>query len=195
MSFTESLESISIKVPGKWNTKLFHPDWIIKNLFEDKTQIYVLFNFEEREIGFKLDDISIFPKEENLEIQIEKNEDNSFKRDSMIYGTEIILKVLKLLPHTPIRSLDFDYSFILENNNKFSNFITTNNNALVSGFSMNKYKIDKKEIDYKLSIVVSEHEGTKFKVNFIYQYEEFKALKNEVITENLDQSIKVLNEK
>ena len=106
------IDNISIKVLGKWNTKLFQPEWIINNLFEDRKQIIVLFNFEEREIGFKVDDIVFFPKDDKMIIQIEPDEDTKeFKEDSMIIGTKLMLKILKLLPHTPIESLDFDISF------------------------------------------------------------------------------------
>ncbi|MCB0724184.1 MAG: hypothetical protein KDC73_05740 [Ignavibacteriae bacterium] len=190
------IDNISIKVLGKWNTKLFQPEWIINNLFEDRKQIIVLFNFEEREIGFKVDDIVFFPKDDKMIIQIEPDEDTKeFKEDSMIIGTKLMLKILKLLPHTPIESLDFDISFLLDKDDKFSKFITDSSGKLINDFIIDKYRLNKKSDDYNLDILVSKEKDEKFKVIFVFQYNNYKNLKDDILVYNLKESIKLLNGK
>lgn len=189
------IDNISIKVLGKWNTKLFQPEWIINNLFEDRKQIIVLFNFEEREIGFKVDDIVFFPKDDKMIIQIEPDEDTKeFKEDSMIIGTKLMLKILKLLPHTPIESLDFDIS-LLDKDDKFSKFITDSSGKLINDFIIDKYRLNKKSDDYNLDILVSKEKDEKFKVIFVFQYNNYKNLKDDILVYNLKESIKLLNGK
>jgi hypothetical protein len=97
---------------GNWNKKIFTPTWVATNLFELKeNKIEAFFNPNELEIGYKLEDVVLFPKDTSIEIKLEKINDESKKK-----GGQLLNKLLSLLPHTPLKAIGINVRFKFNDN-------------------------------------------------------------------------------
>ncbi len=84
---------------GQWNTHIFNPDWVKTNLLGlpkgESFDIEILFPTSTHRIIYKSIYLSISPERITLGL-------NEVSDDSMGMVENIGIKILKLLPHTPI---------------------------------------------------------------------------------------------
>ena len=72
--------SINIMCLGNWNKKIFTPSWVATNLFELKeNKIDAFFNPNEMDMGFKLEDVALFPKDTSVEIKLDEINEKSIE--------------------------------------------------------------------------------------------------------------------
>src|SRR6056297_3146666 len=103
--------SINIMCLGNWNKKIFTPSWVAANLFELKeNKIEAFFNPNEMDMGFKLEDVSLFPKDTSVEIKLDKINDKSIELSG-----KLLNRLLALLPHTPLRAIGVNVRYKFNN--------------------------------------------------------------------------------
>lgn len=102
-------DKVDITVYGRWNKRIFTPEWVSTNLFHLKkgTQIKGLVNPVEFELGYKHEGIWILPTANSLEIKIE----NTKNIDALKKAPKILYEILSLLPHTPVKAIILNIKF------------------------------------------------------------------------------------
>lgn len=100
-----SLESISIALVGEWNTKIFTPNWIMKELLELKEdgEIQVGFTNELQSI-YHHSNIQLIPSEKVFEIKLKKN-----GKKEIELANRIVIKLITSLPFTPKLAVGFNF--------------------------------------------------------------------------------------
>lgn len=121
---------ISTILIGNWNPRIFTPSWIKTNLFNlsKETEIEGLVNFDDLDFAFKYNDIVIIPKFSSVEISFEKYEYNI-----SILAANIVLKILELLPQTPIKAMGVNIRYVYSNKDEAN--IVQAINSIKSNFS------------------------------------------------------------
>ncbi len=107
------ITTVNFVLVGRWNRKIFTPDWVRCNLFAlsvDK-EIEGVFDVKELDIGFKYKNISIMARTTLIEINIHIT---PLIEKDILTATEIVKKLLTILPHTPIKAMGFNVVFSFE---------------------------------------------------------------------------------
>jgi hypothetical protein len=134
-----NIKEISIVLSGQWNTSLFTPNWVFKNVFHMKEG-------EEAEVGidnnnfklvYKVNGISFIPNESLLEIKIT----DGFTDDKLRYASKTALEIIQLLPHTPNLAVGINFKF--EQSARLGVF---SNLGIIDSFKLNQL-VYKKEIE------------------------------------------------
>ncbi len=107
-------DSFNIVLLGAWNPSIFSQDWVLKNLAQNETSnIAMAFPLDDptapRKIDF--DGVSLFPGRKQLHIVAGTLDPEGLKKCS-----EIIVKILNLLSHTPVGHCGINFSFEETNN-------------------------------------------------------------------------------
>ncbi len=167
------ITKLTIRIEGGWNTKIFQPDWLIQNVLEGQDvknrELNILLNLEKKEFGFKFNEIEILPNENYLEIVIEGQ--NADKNEIIENATRIALKIIKLLPHTPISSINFNvfYSFETEKNNFIKLF--KENIQVIKNYRLNEYKLTSLNDIYRSNIIITLLSDNKINAEFNFIYD------------------------
>jgi hypothetical protein len=150
------LNQVSIIIKGSWNPKIFTPSWIIENLIlgEAEGEVEVLVMFEQLEFGFRHNDIGIFPKTDSIEIQSLALEGNSLSSEVGTLMETIMVRIFKLLPHTPVKAFGINFKFEAEKHEslKFIDFIQTIPKQF-NDFKTSQHTVTKVYNDYTLNLV------------------------------------------
>ncbi len=126
---------LSIVCLGSWNKKLFTPQWISQNLYDSPHSNKLIegtINPVELEFTFRLNNVSLIPKEKSIELLVHENSE-----DAINYANKLFVKIITLLPHTPIVGLGFNiqyaiddstnlplWNYLLKLNHRFEDFMT-----------------------------------------------------------------------
>jgi len=162
----DNIFSINIMCLGNWNKKIFTPSWVATNLFELKeNKIEAFFNPNEMDMGFKLEDVSLFPKDTSVEIKLDKINDKSIELSG-----KLLNRLLALLPHTPLRAIGVNVRYKF--NNKEDTPIVEKINKIsckLDDFSTNQIKFSK-ELDKSQLNIITDFQGTEYIVNFNFHH-------------------------
>jgi len=128
------LNKATLIAPGCWNKRLFTPSWLIMVApsIVKKETIMGMVNPQEHEYGFKIDDLRIFPKDNQLEILNTSNTKNSYENLIVLFNS-----IQQTLPHTPIKNV------LLLLNYEISD---TNKNLFISSILKNIKNFDKLKV-------------------------------------------------
>jgi hypothetical protein len=188
---TDNIDVLNIKIIGSWNPKIFHPLWLVRNLsFKDyplvKQHINFLFNFEEIEIGYEFNGIKILPREKLLTIII--NKEAGLTEEKITYATNIMLKILSLLPHTPIKALGFNicYKFQKDTNNKLIQSLIKDDNN-INGFQIGQNNYVLKKEDYKINLIFSYLEDG-YSIEFSFHYDKLRAIDENIYLKHIKEA-------
>lgn len=101
---------VSTVIVGNWNPKIFTPAWIKTNLFQvsKDEQLEGLVNFDDMEFGFQRTGIALFPKPNLVEVRCE-----GYDEIKALKTAGIIIRVLELLPQTPIKALGVNIRYAI----------------------------------------------------------------------------------
>lgn len=170
MNDTIKPDSLLIRAVGNWNPKIFTPIWIKKNLTEPESieTLDFLFDPQEIEIGYDIQGIKIFPKPSELAITIEGKDD--INSDKIMLCNKILIKILQLLPQTPIKAIGFNinYAIGVEQNTKITDWYKKQTQNY-EDLSLNQVIVNRDFGKYILNIVVNS-EADKYKINFNYHF-------------------------
>lgn len=168
--FGKNPESISIICIGSWNTKIFTPIWVANYIFSIKIEdLEGLLNQEEIEVGYKntKNDIFFVPRGSSIEIRLSK-----FDPEILQEAVKILNRILKELPHTPIKGIGFNFGYSFNSNsdlpllrdieNKFNTFH-------FDDFLTDKVNLKKQYEDHILNLTLLRAENV-FSVNFNFHY-------------------------
>lgn len=163
----KEISSINIICLGNWNKKIFTPAWVASNLFELKeNKIEVVFNPNELDMGFKMKDISLFPKDTTVEIKLEEIND-----ETKILSGHLLNKLLNLLPHTPIHAIGVNirYKFDKDEELPFVKKLEKIKCGL-DDFNTSQIKFSKNNSKYQLNVII-DFKGSKYYVNFNFHHD------------------------
>lgn len=191
--------SFSIIVLGAWNPSIFSPEWVSNYLLNDKE--------ENVEIAFSIDDptaprkitfegITLFPGRRQLHLTSSIPNLDGIKKCS-----EVLLKVLSQLGHTPIFKAGLNFSFSEEGSNQalVDALSPSDDPSILDGYSINNTRIDRSlssnsNNDYVLNLSIAQKEDA-YSISFNFHYESVDIDKckeifvDPVIDEHFDSAI------
>jgi len=158
--------SINIMCLGNWNKKIFTPSWVAANLFELKeNKIEALFNPNEMDMGFKLEDVSLFPKDTSVEIKLDEINNKSIE-----LGGKLLNRLLALLPHTPLRAIGVNIRYKFENKEDIPIVKKLNKiSCKLDDFVTNQIKFSK-ELEKSQLNIITDFKGNEYIVNFNFYH-------------------------
>lgn len=142
---------VSTVIVGSWNPKIFTPLWIKTNLFglTAQEEIQGMVNFEEMDFGFQHDGIQLLPKSNLIEVNVEKYDD-----PKGAYVSLLVIRLLELLPQTPIKALGVNIRYDLSRQSS-SSFVQAINglNCNFGEFELNQIKQSVNRSAYQINII------------------------------------------
>jgi hypothetical protein len=159
--------SINIICLGNWNKKIFTPAWVATNLFKLKeNKIEAVFNPNELDMGFKMKDIALFPKDTSVEIKLEQIND-----ETKILSGQLLNQLLNLLPHTPIHAIGINIRYRIKKDEELPLVKKLENiKCGLDDFNTNQIKFSKNNSEYQLNVIVDFKEFEYF-VNFNFHHD------------------------
>lgn len=181
---------ITIICLGNWNKKIFNPGWIDLHLFDKKNtpnEIEGLISPQDLEFGFKFNNISLFPKDTALEIEL-----NNFDNQTKQYACDILIRILESLPHTPIRAIGFNIRFEFSKSDKNELVEALRNNSCsLPNFMLTQSKFSKDYDDFQLNII-ADNLKDKYLVNFNFHFTDFKSFSKDTISDQIEIAKKII---
>lgn len=170
----ESLKSIAIALVGAWNTKIFTPNWVMKELFdiENDGEILVRFNNEFQPI-YEHNNILIVPTDRVLEIKLNKIDDPEIQLANVI-----AVKLINALPFTPKLAVGFNYRF-----DKECDLSKVMIEDYEEDYSVSEVKFSKEEERYVINVILNCNQINQVLYNF--HYKDFAQIKEDDIQEHL----------
>jgi hypothetical protein len=142
---------VSTVIVGSWNPRIFTPVWIKTNLFglTPEQEIQGMVNFEDMDFGFQYQGILLLPKSNLIEINFDAYDDQKASFVSLI-----VIKLLELLPQTPVKALGVNIRYSLKRNVS-SNFVESINgiNCKFDEFELNQVKQSVDRTSYQINII------------------------------------------
>lgn len=97
----------TIVLAGGWNTNIFQPDWVAKNVFgQDEINVEFFMGAAQGALSYGAGKISLIVRPDKL---IFGCKDTS--TDALARAEAAALKVLELLPHTPVGAFGINFGF------------------------------------------------------------------------------------
>ncbi len=175
------IERTNIVIVGRWNRFILNPEWVSKTLFEtDKMQVEFSFDLLLPP-RYSIDSIRLTTLDDRVIITPLEYTD-----DVMQTAEVISLKLINLLPHTPLTGIGFNYGYQCEGSliNQILEFKDKLDAEVHASMSFISWKRSYKFDDYLLNVEQSKNEDKLF-IDFNYHFT------NAYFKENLD----VLNSK
>ena len=160
------IERTNIVIVGRWNRFILNPEWVSKTLFEtDKMQV---------EFSF---DLLLPPRYSNDSIRLTALDDRviitplEYTDDRLQTAELISLRLINLLPHTPLTGIGFNYGYqcdgsLINQIIEFKDTLDTEVDTSISFISWKRsYKID----DYLLNVEQSQSDD-KIIIDFNYHF-------------------------
>lgn len=106
------IDNWTVVIPGSWNVRIFSPEWMVKNLFENNEQIQIELNFESGiiKIRFSTDNLVLIPANDRFIIGAKNISDETLQK-----AEKVAQKLLDTLSHTPILGFGVNFGFIEQN--------------------------------------------------------------------------------
>jgi len=181
--------AINIVSVGNWNKKIFNPRWVSTHLFElpDDKEFNAVVNPEEMEFGYVHKGILLLPRENALEVKLEKFDKNSKK-----FAGVIMNKILSKLPHTPLRAIGINIRYKFEAKDKFAfidNFKKCH--CTFGEFIVSQIKYTKQTDNCNINIITDFLEEI-YNMNFNFHYIKAINFDEKFIQEHVDETIEIL---
>ena len=180
---------VSTVIVGSWNPRIFTPKWIKTNLFglTDGQELQGMVNFEEMEFGFQHKGVLLFPKSNLVEVKFDGYESDKAELASMT-----IIKILELLPQTPIKALGVNIRYVLTKKNG-TPFVDMINNlkCKFSEFELNQIKQTSNKNNYQINII-SDILKDNIQANFNFHYSKIAPFECNFINQHFEESQKIL---
>lgn len=186
-----SVESLVIRANGIFNHRIINPSWLIDHLSVGlkplkPKDVELAYDVNDNLMTYKINDIQIVPTERNILIIITKKDDNH-----IVYGTRIFLKILKLLPYTPINAIGFNIIYKLGSVDKlgYLNPLITNPEKVPKMKTVVYEKPSGSE--YICNIVCRLHSTEDYVIEYNYHYQtNFDQLTKDTLINHFEESKK-----
>ena len=167
------VNSVTIFLMGRWNPKIFTPAWIRDKLFclPDNIEIQGLVNFDELDFAFRHNDITIFPRASSVEIKTNTN-----TKEQFTILSEITLRVLEVLPQTPIKAVGVNFKYEVKKTDSLS--LVKYLNSLVPSYknlTLSQVKLEMVLNGHKINII-SEMAEESFNIIFNFHHSKISVL-------------------
>lgn len=142
---------VSTVIVGSWNPRIFTPVWIKTNLLglTSDQEIKGMVNFEDMDFGFQYEGILLFPKSNLIEVNFDGYDE---KKGSMV--SSIVVKILELLPQTPIKALGVNIRYAIDRNESSDFTKAINNiNCKFGEFELSQIKQSRNKSSYQINII------------------------------------------
>jgi len=169
-SFT-NIKELSIKMIGFWNVRIFNPAWFTEYILKDlniKEPLDFSIDLKNMVInGYKFDGIEFMITNNIVNIKVEENNLKQIENANII-----LIKILKLLPFTPINGIGFNvvYNFPVSSDIKFVKEFKNIQKITEDSFSLNTYTKSLKEKDCLINVVITENNSDN-DINFNFHYD------------------------
>lgn len=160
------IERTNIVIVGRWNRFILNPEWVSKTLFEtDKMQV---------EFSF---DLLLPPRYSNDSIRLTALDDRviitplEYTDDRLQTAELISLRLINLLPHTPLTGIGFNYGYQCDGSliNQIIEFKDTLDTEVDTSMSFISWKRSYKIDDYLLNVEQSQSDD-KIIIDFNYHF-------------------------
>jgi len=181
---------VSIIILGSWNPRIFTPAWIKTNLLglKETAELQGLINFNDLDFAFRHDGITLVPKYSSVEITVD-----NFDEKSGCRAAEILIKMLELLPQTPIKAMGVNIRFEIGKKEKLGLINVLNGiNGNYGDFKLNQVRQSLKKEKYFLNIV-SDISDKNYIVNFNFHYTNITAFDLQFINEHFKETQTILS--
>ncbi len=158
---------INIMCVGNWNKRIFTPDWVSTHLFElgSEKEFKGIILPEQMEFGYTHNDILLLPKDNTLEIKLEK-----INKNSKSFSGILMERILGLLPHTPIKALGINIKYTFKKEDDYNLIKILNKmNCDLNEFKTSQIKLTKSYDDFHLNII-TDIQDNGYSVNFNFHY-------------------------
>ncbi|MEA3494590.1 MAG: hypothetical protein U9R42_00985 [Bacteroidota bacterium] len=185
----KEVASINILCLGNWNKRIFTPKWVSENLFEldQDQQIHGIVNTDEMEFGYTHKDVLLLPKDNVLEIKIEK-----INKDSKEFSGVLLNRIINLLPHTPIKAIGINIRYSFTKDESYHLVKTLNQiKCKLNNFETNQVKFSKSNNNCKLNIITDISETT-FLVNFNFHYKSLNEFDENIVNIKIAETKKII---
>jgi hypothetical protein len=180
---------VSIVILGSWNPRIFTPAWIKTNLFglDTNQEIEGMINFEDMDFGFQHNGILLFPRTNLIEIKFD-----GFDNSKGVQASSIVIKILELLPQTPIKALGINirYSLNKSDNTDFVNTIY-GTSANFRNFQLSQLKQTLNNNNYQTNIITDILKD-KLQVNFNFHYSKIAPFSSSFINQHYEETQQIL---
>jgi hypothetical protein len=173
------IERTNIVIVGKWNRFILNPDWVSRTLF-DSDKIQVEFSFDLLlPPRYVYDSIRLTTLDDRVIVTPLSNSDECMK-----ITEAIALKLINLLPHTPVSGLGYNYGFTYDDHhiNEIVCFNDVFDRVLESSLYRAVVKRNYQFEDYTLNVEHTQMEnGLNIDFNYHYSYAFFKDGYNKLL--------------
>ncbi len=173
----------NIVAVGNWNTKIFTPEWVKNNVFElpSEEKMFIQVNSDELRFGYEYNDVFIIADDNALEFVIKNDSDEAIE-----LATIFLLKILNLLPHTPLKAIGFNFN---ADTFHYESKLTEQINSVFSirgSYHLKKVHFVEKRDKYVINISANEITGG-LKVNFNFHYYGLIELTDKVFVQHREE--------
>jgi hypothetical protein len=183
------VSQVSTVILGSWNPRIFKPLWIKTNLFglTDIKDLQGMVNFDEMEFGFQYHGIHLFPRTNLIEINFE-----GYDNEKANLASSTIIKILELLPQTPLKALGVNIRYILDKKTEIP-FVKTISkiNCNYLEFDLTQIKQTRSHKDYQINII-SDILKDSIQTNFNFHYPNIAPFSSDFIMLHYKESQKIL---
>lgn len=180
---------VSTVILGSWNPRIFTPSWIKTNLFglSDGQEIQGLVNFEEMDFGFQHQGVFLFAKNNLVEVKFDK-----YDQEKSELASSTIIKILELLPQTPIKALGVNIRYSINKNDEspFINAIS-NTECTLGEFRLNQIKQTANRKNYQVNII-SDILADKIQTNFNFHYSKITLFETNFIQAHFEETQNII---
>lgn len=182
---------VSTVIVGSWNPKIFTPAWVKKNLFAltGNQDLKGLVNFEEMDFGFEWEGVTVIPKANVFEVRFE-----GYSEAKATLVSSIVVKVLELLPQTPIKAIGVNIGYNLRNGHNSP--LAQSLKGIQTSFrefnlSQLKHSLDKG--DYQINII-TDISSVGLNSNFNFHYSKIPLLTGQFIVQHYKETQSILKD-
>lgn len=140
------VKEVSIIVSGQWNTSIFSPNWVFKNVFKIKEsdEAEVGIDGSEFKIVFKINNLTLVPNSNFVEFKISDHSD-----DTLLYAANSCIQLIQLLPHTNKLAVGLNYKY-----DKSTRFDESKKSNALAGYDVSQVTFEKKFETCRLNVIM-----------------------------------------
>lgn len=182
---------VSNVILGSWNPRIFTPSWIKTNLFglSKGQEIQGMVNFDEMNFGFGYNGITILARTNLVEVNFDQFDDQKAE-----LASSTIIKILELLPQTPIKALGVNIRYTLDSKIKGSFVSSIRETKCNFGeFELNQIRQTAIKNKYQINII-SDINSESIQTNFNFHYSKIAIFEPDFIIKHFEETQKILTD-
>lgn len=183
-----NINYINIVVLGNWNKRIFTPNWISNFIADAETQFEGIIEPKEMSMGYKIGNIIILPMDNLLEIKVGNDIKDGEK------AIVILNKILKELPHTPIKGIGFNINYTIGDTCNIYNHFQKQSIISVDDLTISCIKLTKKYENHILNLEICMNNTSEpGYIMFNFHYNKADIFNTNLFEDFFNESQKYLN--